>query len=80
MKMNLRFIICVTSIRENSGGKVSMTVKVAKNDYSDIRGFNYQPSYASRGFEVWEYFSPESWRTEIGRGKQFFPKMDAIRF
>ena len=57
-----------------------MTVKVAKNDYSDIRGFNYQPSYASRGFEVWEYFSPESWRTEIGRGKQFFPKMDAIRF
>ena len=57
-----------------------VVLKVQQRDYSDLRGFNYQPSYASRGFEVWEYFDAESWRREIGRGKQYFPRMNAVRF
>ena len=28
-------------------------------DYSEIRGFNYQPSYGSSSFENWLYFNPE---------------------
>ena len=55
-------------------------LKVGCSEYAHLRGFNYQPSYASRGFEVWEYFDPEVWRMEIGRGKQYFPGMNAIRF
>lgn len=57
-----------------------MITKLVKNNYAHIRGFNYQPSYASMGFEVWEQFNPEVWRKELGRGKQYFPKMNAIRF
>lgn len=54
--------------------------KVQYNDYSNLRGFNYQPGYASIGYEVWERFDPEIWRTELGRGKKYFPGMNAIRF
>ncbi len=57
-----------------------MITKVVKEDYAYIRGFNYQPSYASMGFEVWEQFDPEVWRRELGRGKQYFPEMNTIRF
>lgn len=50
-----------------------------KLDYSNIRGFNYQPSYASSGLEVWQLFDAETVRIELGRGKGYFPGMNAIR-
>ena len=49
-------------------------------DYSAIRGFNYQPSYGSSGMELWRRFDADIIRKEIGRGKKFFPKMNAVRF
>ncbi len=48
-------------------------------DYSKIRGFNYQPSYASTGFEVWRNFDAEVFATELGRGKKHFPKINSMR-
>ena len=48
-------------------------------DCSGIKGFNYQPSYGSSGFEIWQYFSAETVDRELGAGKRFFPKMNAIR-
>ena len=44
-----------------------------------IKGFNYQPSYGSNGFELWQYFSGETVDNELGLGKEFFPGMNAIR-
>ncbi|MEI6376966.1 MAG: cellulase family glycosylhydrolase [bacterium] len=49
-------------------------------NYNNIRGFNYQPSYGSSGLELWRRFDADIIRKEIGRGKKFFPKMNAVRF
>ena len=48
-------------------------------DYSRIRGFNYQPSYGSSGFELWQKFDAKTIDIELGRGKKYFPGMMAIR-
>lgn len=48
-------------------------------EWSEIRGFNYQPSFGSSGFEIWQNFDMETIDEELGRGKKYFPKMDAIR-
>ena len=49
-------------------------------NYNNIRGFNYQPSYGSCGLELWRKFDADTIREEVGRGKKFFPKMNAVRF
>ena len=48
-------------------------------DYSDVRGFNYQPSYGSTSFENWLYFNPDIVELELRRGKQHFPRFNAVR-
>lgn len=49
-------------------------------DWSQIRGFNYQPSYGSNGFELWQKFDAREIETELARGKRYFPKMNALRW
>jgi len=44
-----------------------------------IRGFNYQPSNGSSGFEIWQNFDAALVARELGRGRRHFPKMNAIR-
>lgn len=48
-------------------------------DYSKIRGFNYQPSWGSTGFEIWRNFDGERMGHELALGKCYFPGMNAIR-
>lgn len=48
-------------------------------DYSQIKGFNYQPSWGSTGFEIWRNFDAERMGHEIALGKAYFPRMNAIR-
>ncbi|MCY3021922.1 MAG: hypothetical protein NTW87_23165 [Planctomycetota bacterium] len=48
-------------------------------DYSRIKGFNYQPSWGSTGFEIWRNFDAERLGHELALGKLYFPKMNAIR-
>lgn len=48
-------------------------------DYSEIRGFNYQPGYASIGFKIWSEFNEKQIQSEISRGKKYFPKTNALR-
>ncbi len=48
-------------------------------DYSQIKGFNYQPSYGSSGFELWQKFDSTIIEKELGLGKKYFPGMNAIR-
>lgn len=48
-------------------------------DYKDIRGFNYQPSYARTGFEAWSLFDEEVVAKELALGKAYFPKINTIR-
>lgn len=47
--------------------------------YSEVRGFNYQPSYGSTSFENWINFDPEIIELELRRGKEFFPVMNTVR-
>lgn len=56
-----------------------MTRYEATKQYSHIRGFNYQPSYAMNSYEAWRFFDEETWRTELGRGKKYFPNMNTVR-
>ena len=45
----------------------------------DIRGFNYQPSYGTSGLELWRNFQAPIIEIELGRGKRYFPWINAIR-
>jgi hypothetical protein len=47
--------------------------------YSEVRGFNYQPSYGSTSFENWLNFDSEIIELELRRGKEFFPVMNTVR-
>ena len=49
-------------------------------NYSEIRGFNYQPSYGSTGYELWRQFDAAVVARELGLGKQYFPGINAIRY
>ncbi len=48
-------------------------------DYTQIKGFNYQPSWGSSGFEIWRNFDLERMGHELTHGKAYFPGMNAIR-
>ncbi|NLV74607.1 MAG: cellulase family glycosylhydrolase [Chloroflexi bacterium] len=48
-------------------------------DWKSIRGFNYQPSYASGGLEIWLRFDAACVARELERGVRYFPNMNAIR-
>ncbi len=50
-----------------------------KNDISQVRGFNYSPSYCTTLYESWDNFDAKIWRTEITRGKKYFPRFNALR-
>lgn len=46
----------------------------------DIKGFNYQPSYGSSGFELWQIFDAKTIEIELARGKEYFPHINALRW
>ena len=53
---------------------------ILKNrSYSDIRGFNYQPSYGCCGFEIWNDFDRKIVEREICLGKKYFPGINTLR-
>ncbi len=43
-------------------------------DCSKIKGFNYQPSYGTSGFELWQKFDAKAIGRELGLGKNIFPE------
>ncbi len=49
-------------------------------DWSQVKGFNYQPSYGSSGFELWQKFDAKTIDLELGQGKRYFPGMNALRW
>lgn len=47
---------------------------------SHIRGFNYQPSFASHGITRWlDRYNPATVETELRRGQEHFPWLNTIR-
>jgi len=50
------------------------------DDYSNIRGFNYQPSWGSCGLETFgPDFDADLVAIEMGRGKKYFPGINTLR-
>lgn len=49
------------------------------NNYSNVAGFNYRPSYAYNSYDEWRFFDKDIIDREIGLGKKYFPKMNMIR-
>ena len=47
--------------------------------YTQLKGFNYQPSWGSTGYEIWRNFDVERMGHELALGKAYFPGMNAIR-
>ena len=47
--------------------------------HSDVRGFNYHPSYSHDALEDWLLFDEKIWRRELANGKKLFPKMNTVR-
>ena len=46
---------------------------------SAVRGFNYQPGYASNSYEAWRWFDQEAFSRELEWGKTAFPRINTIR-
>ena len=46
---------------------------------SEVKGFNYHPSYSFGALEDWLLFDETIWRKELTIGKQMFPKINTIR-
>jgi len=46
---------------------------------AQIHGFNYQPSYAFNGADIWRRFDATVFDRELGLGKRHFPKMNGVR-
>ncbi len=54
--------------------------KLINDEYKAIRGFNYQPSYASHGLQIWgDSFNLDVIKKELEVGKQHFPGINTIR-
>ncbi len=47
--------------------------------WSHIRGFNYQPSYAAHGLDIWRRFDATRIEHEISLGKKYFPRINTLR-
>jgi len=54
-------------------------MEVKNKSYSKVKGFNYQPSYGSCGFEIWYNFNPRKIKEEISIGKKYFPEINTLR-
>ncbi len=54
-------------------------MKLKNKKYSYVRGFNYQPSYGSCGFEIWNNFDSSKIKKEIYLGKRYFPEINTLR-
>ena len=50
-----------------------------KIEPSEVKGFNYHPSYSYGSLEDWLLFDESVWRRELTIGKQYLPKMNTIR-
>ena len=46
---------------------------------SDVKGFNYHPTYSHDALEDWLLFDEELWRRELTLGKKMFPGMNTVR-
>ena len=54
-------------------------MKELKIKPSEVRGFNYHPSYSINALTDWFMFDEEIWRRELTNGKEKFPKMNTVR-
>ncbi|MBP3371187.1 MAG: cellulase family glycosylhydrolase [Clostridia bacterium] len=46
---------------------------------SEVKGFNFHPSYSTGSLEDWLLYDEDVWRKELANGKEKFPKMNTIR-
>lgn len=55
-------------------------IKLNDLSYTHVRGFNYQPSYASHGIQIWQdKFDLARIDREMGLGRKHFPKINTLR-
>ena len=46
---------------------------------SEVKGFNYHPSYSTGSLEDWIMFNRDVWEKELTHGKKCFPKFNTLR-
>ena len=63
-----------------AGAESAVAAKMPDTAWSRLRGFNYQPSYGSSGFELWQRFDAKVIAEELAQGKRHFPKRSALRW
>ena len=49
------------------------------NEYSWVRGFNYQPSWGCNGIQIWNDFRESTFIREVDLGLRLFPKLNVLR-
>jgi hypothetical protein len=48
--------------------------------WADVKGFNYQPSYGTTGYELWRAFDANQIATELARARTYFPYINTLRW
>ncbi len=76
--MQRRTFLSAVGLVADQGNSPAAALPIAK-DYSDVRGFMYEPSYAWTETEAWQNFDAAVIDLELARGKKFFPGMNAVR-
>lgn len=54
-------------------------MKELKIKASEVKGFNYHPTYSHDSLEDWLLFDEAIWRRELAIGKEKFPGMNTVR-
>lgn len=48
--------------------------------WADVKGFNYQPSYGTNGYELWTHFDAALVEREVALAVEHFPGINALRW
>lgn len=73
--------LCAGVLASAAGAAVAQTDPTASRlrEYSWVRGFNYQPSWASHGITIWNDFREATYAKELDLGLKHFPKLNTLR-
>ena len=73
---------CAAAILSAGGNRKAEGAEavILKDDsLSRVKGFNYQPSYASHGLDIWVELNEQRIDYELKKARELFPAMTAVR-
>lgn len=78
-RLTLAILVLATSWAAHTDAPPS-TLGSGPEQWEQVRGFNYQPSFGRTGVEIWiDRFDESAIDRELGLGRKYFPGMNTVR-